>query len=49
MKYKFKNKDEHIINIIDHLDVLGKKPNCRVVLRVDRQRFVAMLRTAFLN
>lgn len=21
MKYKFKNKDEHIINIIDHLDV----------------------------
>jgi hypothetical protein len=21
MKYKFKDKDEHIINIIDHLDV----------------------------
>ena len=21
MKYKFKNKDEHVINIIDHLDV----------------------------
>lgn len=21
MKYKFKNKDEHIINIIDHLDM----------------------------
>jgi len=32
--------------IIDHLDVLGRSPNCRVVLRVDRERFVAMLRNA---
>ena len=35
--------------IIDHLDVLGRSPNCRVVLRVDRERFVAMLRAALVS
>lgn len=32
--------------VIDHLDVLGRSHNCRVVLRVDRERFIAMIRNA---
>lgn len=32
--------------VIDHLDVLGRSQNCRVVLRVDRERFIAMIRNA---
>ena len=35
--------------VIDHLDVLGRSRNCRVVLRVDRERFVALLRNALSN
>ncbi len=35
--------------IVDHLEVLGKSQNCRVVLRVDRKRFVAMIRDALVN
>ncbi len=35
--------------IVDHLEVLGKSQNCRVVLRVDRERFVAMIREALVN
>ncbi len=35
--------------IVDHLEVLGKSQNCRVVLRVDRERFVAMIRDALVN
>jgi purine nucleosidase len=35
--------------IVDHLEVLGKNQNCRVVLRVDRKRFVAMIRDALVN
>ncbi len=35
--------------IVDHLDVLRRGQNCRVVLRVDRKRFVAMIRDALVN
>jgi len=35
--------------IVDHLEVLGKAQNCRVVLRVDRKRFVAMIRDALVD
>ncbi|MEN9648652.1 MAG: hypothetical protein RLZ17_688 [Actinomycetota bacterium] len=35
--------------IVDHLGVLGKSQNCRVVLRVERERFVAMIRDALVN
>jgi purine nucleosidase len=35
--------------IVDHLDVLGRDQNCRVVLRVDRKRFIAMIRDALVN
>jgi purine nucleosidase len=32
--------------VVDHLEVLGRNKSCRVVLRVDRNRFVAMIRDA---
>lgn len=32
--------------LVDHLEVTGKAPNCRVVTRADRDRFVAMLTEA---
>ncbi len=32
--------------IIDYLDVLNRSRNCRVVLRVNRERFITMLRDA---
>jgi purine nucleosidase len=35
--------------IVDHLNVLGRDQNCRVVLRVDRKRFIAMIRDALVN
>ena len=35
--------------IVDHLGTLEKNQNCRVVLRVDRKRFVAMIRDALVN
>lgn len=35
--------------VIDHLDVLGRSHNCRVVLRVDRERFIAMIRNALVS
>lgn len=35
--------------IVDHLGALEKNQNCRVVLRVDRTRFVAMIRDALVN
>ena len=35
--------------IVDHLGTLGKNQNCRVVLRVNRTRFVAMIRDALVN
>lgn len=35
--------------IVDHLEVLGRNQNCRVVLRVDRERFVAMIRDALVS
>jgi len=35
--------------IVDHLDILGKNQNCRVVLRVDLKRFIAMIRDALVN
>jgi inosine-uridine nucleoside N-ribohydrolase len=35
--------------IVDHLDVLGRGQNCRVVLRADRKRFIAMIRDALVN
>ena len=35
--------------IVDHLDVLNRNQNCRVVLRADRKRFVAMIRDALVN
>ncbi len=36
-------------SLVDHLEVLGKNANCRVVLRVNRERFVEMLRSALRN
>jgi purine nucleosidase len=33
--------------IVDHLGNTKREPNCRVVYRVDRERFIAMARTAF--
>ena len=35
--------------IVDHLGTLEKNQKCRVVLRVDRKRFVAMIRDALVN
>ena len=35
--------------IVDHLDIINDRDNCRVVLRVDREKFVAMLRGALAN
>jgi purine nucleosidase len=35
--------------IVDHLDIINDRDNCRVVLRVDREKFVAMLRAALAN
>ena len=35
--------------IVDQLGTLGKNQNCRVVLRVNRTRFVAMIRDALVN
>ena len=35
--------------LVDHLEILGRNQNCRVVLRVDRKRFVAMIRAALAN
>ena len=32
--------------MVDHLNTVNKIDNCRVVLRVNRQKFIAMLRTA---
>ncbi|NDA37935.1 MAG: nucleoside hydrolase [Acidimicrobiia bacterium] len=32
--------------MVDHLNTVNKSDNCRVVLRVNRQKFIAMLRTA---
>ena len=32
--------------LVDHLDVINDRNNCRVVLRVNRQKFVKMLREA---
>ena len=32
--------------IVDHLGGTKREPNCRVVYRVDRQRFVKMLKDA---
>lgn len=32
--------------MVDHLNAVNKSDNCRVVLRVNRQKFIAMLRTA---
>ena len=32
--------------LVDHLDIINNRNNCRVVLRVDREKFIAMLRTA---
>ena len=32
--------------LVDHLDVINNRNNCRVVLRVNREKFIAMLRTA---
>ena len=40
------NGDTRGQTVIDHLDVLGRSHNCRVVLRVDRERFIAMIRNA---
>ncbi len=33
--------------IVDHLDIINNRDNCRVVLRVNREQFIAMLRTSF--
>lgn len=33
--------------IVDHLDNTKREPNCRVVYRVDRQRFIDLARKAF--
>ena len=33
--------------IVDHLGNTKREPNCRVVYRVDRERFIGMIRTAF--
>jgi len=33
--------------IVDHLGNTKREPNCRVVYRVDRERFLEMIRTAF--
>jgi purine nucleosidase len=33
--------------IVDHLGNTKREPNCRVVYRVDRERFINMIRTAF--
>ena len=33
--------------IVDHLGNTKREPNCRVVYRVDRERFIEMTRTAF--
>jgi purine nucleosidase len=33
--------------IVDHLGNTKREPNCRVVYRVDRERFIDMIRTAF--
>ena len=33
--------------IVDHLDNTKREPNCRVVYRVDRQRFIDLARAAF--
>ena len=35
--------------IVDHLEIINNRDNCRVVLRVDREKFVAMLRAALAN
>lgn len=35
--------------IVDHLDIINNRDNCRVVLRVDREKFVGMLREALKN
>jgi purine nucleosidase len=35
--------------IVDHLDIINDRDNCRVVLRVDREKFVAMLRVSLAN
>ena len=32
--------------MVDHLNTVNKSDNCRVVLRVNRQKFIVMLRTA---
>jgi len=34
--------------LVDHLDAINDRNNCRVVLRVDREKFVARLREALL-
>ena len=33
--------------IVDHLGNTKREPNCRVVYRVDRERFIEMTRKAF--
>jgi inosine-uridine nucleoside N-ribohydrolase len=33
--------------IVDHLGNTKREPNCRVVYRVDRERFIDMARKAF--
>ncbi|PHX94129.1 MAG: nucleoside hydrolase [Acidimicrobium sp.] len=35
--------------IVDHLDIINNRDNCRVVLRVNREKFVGMLREALKN
>jgi inosine-uridine nucleoside N-ribohydrolase len=35
--------------IVDHLDIINNRNNCRVVLRVNREKFITMLRTALAN
>ncbi|MFM8503520.1 MAG: nucleoside hydrolase [Acidimicrobiaceae bacterium] len=32
--------------LVDHLDAMNNRNNCRVVLRVDREKFITILRTA---
>ena len=33
--------------IVDHLGNTKREPNCRVVYRVDRERFIDLIRMAF--
>jgi len=35
--------------IVDHLDIINNRNNCRVVLRANREKFITMLRTALAN